>query len=407
MKKILLFSLILITISKFSYAHYFSESYSNWIISDNKVSATFTILKLEATRVLQIDKFQEIGQEKQLSEGEVFLEYFKPRISALESSKECLLDNEPSLINGKDEYHTIELSYLCASTNSIKIINNVLFDIAQSHVHLSRISINDQILEKALFYNDQTIFINDLKTKKEKSFVDSLTNFISTGMNHILTGFDHLIFLMGLIILVNNFKHLLIVITGFTLGHSITLALVALNIVVPNTLMIEALIGFTILFIAAEYMMKEEKNFIPIIAILLSILTFAAISSLFLQISMTLISFMALILITIGYFGILRNLENKGSFRAIITSLFGVIHGFGFGTFLFNSEFDQTNIISALFGFNLGVEIGQIIFLMIFILLNLSLIKLLKSKNHQYLMQTLMIIVSSLGFYWFIQRLYF
>jgi hypothetical protein len=356
---------------------------------------------------LQIDKFQEIGQEKQLSEGEVFLEYFKPRISVLESSKECLLDKVPSLINGKDEYHTIELSYLCASTNSIKIINNVLFDIAQSHVHLSRISINDQILEKALFYNDQTIFINDLKTKKEKSFVDSLTNFISTGMNHILTGFDHLIFLMGLIILVNNFKHLLIVITGFTLGHSITLALVALNIVVPNTLMIEALIGFTILFIAAEYMMKEEKNFIPIIAILLSILTFAAISSLFLQISMTLISFIALILITIGYFGILRNLENKGSFRVIITSLFGVIHGFGFGTFLFNSEFDQTNIISALFGFNLGVEIGQIIFLMIFILLNLSLIKLLKSKNHQYLMQTLMIIVSSLGFYWFIQRLYF
>ncbi|MFL2890731.1 MAG: HupE/UreJ family protein, partial [Candidatus Pelagibacterales bacterium] len=355
MKKIFLFSLILITISKFSYAHYFSESYSNWVILDNKVSATFTILKLEATRVLQIDKFQEIGQEKQLSEGEVFLEYFKPRISVLESSKECLLDKVPSLINGKDEYHTIELSYLCDTTNSIKIINNVLFDIAQSHVHLSRISINDQILEKALFYNDQTIFINDLKTNKEKSFVDSLTNFISTGMNHILTGFDHLIFLMGLIILVNNFKHLLIVITGFTLGHSVTLALVALNIVVPNTLMIEALIGFTILFIAAEYMMKGEKNFIPIIAILISILTFAAISSLFLQISITLISFIALILITIGYFGILRNLENKGSFRMIITSLFGVIHGFGFGTFLFNSEFDQTNIISALFGFNLGV----------------------------------------------------
>tara|TARA_B100001093_G_scaffold212506_1_gene203960 strand:+ start:522 stop:1745 length:1224 start_codon:yes stop_codon:yes gene_type:complete len=407
MKKIFLFSLILITISKFSYAHYFSESYSSWVISDNKVSATFTILKLEATRVLQIDKFQEIGQEKQLSEGEVFLEYFKPRISVLESSKKCLLDEVPSLINGKDEYHTIELSYLCDTTNSINIINNVLFDIAQSHVHLSRININDQILEKALFYNDQTIFINDLKTNKEKSFVDSLTNFISTGMNHILTGFDHLIFLIGLIILVNNFKHLLIVITGFTLGHSVTLALVALNIVVPNTLMIEALIGFTILFIAAEYMMKGEKNFIPIIAILLSILTFAAISSLFLQISITLISFIALILITIGYFGILRNLENKGSFRMIITSLFGVIHGFGFGTFLFNSEFDQTNIISALFGFNLGVEIGQIIFLMIFILLNLSLIKLLKSKNHQYLMQTLMIIVSSLGFYWFIQRLYF
>ena len=66
MKKILLFSFILITISKLGYAHYFSESYSSWVISDNKVSATFTILKLEGARVLQIDKFQEIGQEKQL-----------------------------------------------------------------------------------------------------------------------------------------------------------------------------------------------------------------------------------------------------------------------------------------------------------------------------------------------------
>ena len=407
MKKIIFFSLGLILLAKLSFAHYFSESYSNWVITENKVSATFTILKLEATRVLQIDSFQEIGKEKQLSEGEIFLEYFKPRIAVLESSKECELEKEPSLIGSKDEYHTIEFAYLCVSDNSIKIINNVLFDIAQSHVHLSRIRMSNQIYEKALFYNDQTILINDLKTTNKKSFIDNLNSFISSGITHILTGLDHLIFLLGLIILVNNFRQLLIVITGFTLGHSITLALVALNIVVPNTIMIEALIGFTILFIGAEYMIKEDKNFTSIVGILLSILIIAAISSIFLEISITLISITALILITIGYFGILKNLENKSFYRIIITSLFGLVHGFGFGTFLFNSQFDQKNTLSALFGFNLGVEIGQIIFLMVFVLTNLFLFRILSIKKYEYLIQGLMVLVTSLGFYWFIQRLYF
>ena len=407
MKKIFFFSLIFFIFSKFGYAHYFSESYSNWSIVNNKVSSTFTVLKLEATRVLQINSFQEIGQIKQLSEGEVFLEYFKPRISVMEGDQECLLENGPSLIAGKDEYHTIEISYKCESSNSLKIINNVLFDIAQSHVHLSRIKMNKEIYEKALFYNDQTILINNLDVKKEKSFFKNLSDFVSSGVNHILTGLDHLIFLIGLMILVNNFRHLLIVITGFTLGHSITIALVALNVVVPNTIMIEALIGFTILFIAAEYATKDIKNYLPIVSVVLSILIIAAISSLFLELSINLISIIALMFITIGYFGILKNLKNKSFYRIIITSLFGIIHGFGFGTFLFNSQFDKSNILSALFGFNLGVEIGQLVFLMFFILFNLFLRRLLSSKKYEYLIQSIMAVVTSLGFYWFIQRLYF
>ena len=64
MRKFFFLLLILFSFTKASHAHYFSESYSNWSIIDNKVSATFTILKLEATRVLQIDSFQELGKEK-------------------------------------------------------------------------------------------------------------------------------------------------------------------------------------------------------------------------------------------------------------------------------------------------------------------------------------------------------
>ena len=407
MRKFFFLLLILFSFTKASHAHYFSESYSNWSIIDNKVSATFTILKLEATRVLQIDSFQELGKEKELSEGEVFLEYFKSRISVLNSGNQCTLKKQATLVDGKKEYHTIEFMYLCDATDSIKIINNVLFDIAQSHVHLSRIKKDNKIFEKALFYNDQTILLDNIDQDEEKSFFSNLSSFIYSGIIHILTGLDHLIFLIGLFILVNNFKHLLLVITGFTVGHSITLALVALDIVMPNTLMIEALIGFTIIFIAAEYMIKDSKLSNRIVSVLVSILVLIGLSSLVLEIPISLITSFALILITIGYFGIIKSIKNYGIFRIIITSLFGLIHGFGFGVFLFNSEFNQSNILSALFGFNIGVEIGQIILLLVLIGLSSFCLKVLNSENFEYLLKYSMVLVSSMGFYWFIQRLYF
>jgi len=407
MKKVFFLLFILCSITKVGYAHYFSESYSSWNIVDNKISATFTILKLEATRVLQIDSFQKIAEEKKLSEGEVFLEYFKPRIAVLNLGKKCIIEKQAALVAGKEEYHTIEFTYLCDASNSIKIINNVLFDIAQSHVHLSRIKKDNQIFEKALFYNDQTILLDELNKNEETTFLSNLSNFIYSGLLHILTGLDHLIFLIGLFILVNSLKQLLLVITGFTIGHSITLALVALDIVMPNTLMIEALIGFTILFIGAEYMIRDKESSNATLGILIAILVFVGFSSIFLEISISLITIIALILVTVGYFGMIESIENSGFFRVIITSLFGLIHGFGFGAFLFNSEFNQSNILSALFGFNLGVEIGQIIFLLFLIGITTFLVKIMSSEKYEYLMKTSMILVSSLGFYWFIQRLYF
>jgi hypothetical protein len=407
MRKFIFLLLVLFSFTKASHAHYFSESYSNWSIIDNEVSATFTILKLEATRVLQIDNFQELGKENELSEGEVFLEYFKSRISVLNSGNQCSLKKQATLVDGKKEYHTIEFMYLCDSTDSIKIVNNVLFDIAQSHVHLSRIKKDNKIFEKALFYNDQTILLDKIDQDEEESFFSNLSSFIYSGIIHILTGLDHLIFLIGLFILVNSFKHLLLVITGFTIGHSITLALVALDIVMPNTLMIEALIGFTIIFISAEYMIKDSKLSNRIVSVLVSILVLIGLSSLVLEIPISLITSFALILITIGYFGIIKSIKNYGMLRIIITSLFGLIHGFGFGVFLFNSEFSQSNVLSALFGFNIGVEIGQIILLLVLIGLSSFFLKVLNSEKYEYLLKYSMVLVSSMGFYWFIQRLYF
>ena len=128
MRNIIFSLLVLFISSQTASAHYFSESYSNWIINKHKISANFSILKLEATRILQIDSYQELGKEGNLSEGEVFLEYFKERIAVFSTGVKCKSDKQATLVNGKEEYLNIEISFLCSSSNQIKIINNVLFD---------------------------------------------------------------------------------------------------------------------------------------------------------------------------------------------------------------------------------------------------------------------------------------
>ena len=98
------------------------------------------------------------------------------------------------------------------TSSKIKIVNNALFYLIDSHIHIARIYQNNSILlEKALFFNDQSIHINE--EVKEKKIFEQFSNFIHSGFNHIIGGYDHLIFVLGLLLLINNFKLLFLAIT--------------------------------------------------------------------------------------------------------------------------------------------------------------------------------------------------
>ena len=155
------------------------------------------------------------------------------------------------------------MNFQCSSNKDIKIINNAFFDLIQSHVHISRVYQNDEILtEKALFFNDQTIEINSEQKELEFSFFKNFYNFLKSGISHILNGYDHLIFIVGLLILIKGIRNLLLIITGFTIGHSITLSLAALEIMSPNGNLVESIIGFTIMFIGAEYLIQKTNKYL-------------------------------------------------------------------------------------------------------------------------------------------------
>lgn len=156
---------------------------------------------------------------------------------------------------------------------------------------------------------DQT----ELIIPEVESFGAVARDYLTLGVKHILEGYDHLLFLVCLMLIAGTGRRILITITGFTIAHSITLALSALGLVRVPVPAVEAAIALSIVFLAVE---------------------------------------------------IVRGNENSLTYRypIVVAASFGLLHGFGFAAVLGETGLPQTEIPAALLFFNLGVELGQIVF---------------------------------------------
>ena len=385
-------------------AHYFSESFSKWNVVDNKVEANFSLLTLESTRIFQVENYQKIMFEENLSETDVFKIYLSQHLKVTSEGKNCSLVDEIKELNSQEGSLNLSLNFECPSNKEIKIINNALFNLVQSHIHIARIYIDNNLYtEKALFFNDQSIDLNE--EKENNSFSNSFYKFFSLGLDHILSGYDHLLFILGLLLLVTNLKRLLLVITGFTIGHSLTLSLSVINIIQVKSSLVEALIGYTIMFVGLEYLYKENNDhrvsMIFITALSLLLLIFGNL----INPNFPYFLILGILLFSLGYFYLLKNLNSENNLLSIITIIFGLIHGFGFGGFLLGSKISSENIFSGLLGFNLGVEVGQIIFVLLVLLIYKLLMTLKITKIIEVMKNLSFFAVVFFGFFFFIQRL--
>ena len=385
-------------------AHYFSESFSKWNVVDNKVEANFSLLTLESTRIFQVENYQKIMFEENLSETDVFKIYLSQHLKVSSEDKNCSLVDEIKELNSQEGSLNLSLNFECPSNKEIKIINNALFNLVQSHIHIARIYIDNNLYtEKALFFNDQSIDLNE--EKENNSFSNSFYKFFSLGLDHILSGYDHLLFILGLLLLVTNLKRLLLVITGFTIGHSLTLSLSVINIIQVKSSLVEALIGYTIMFVGLEYLYKENNDHRVSMIFITTLSLLLLIFGNLINPNFPYFLILGILLFSLGYFYLLKNLNSENNLLSIITIIFGLIHGFGFGGFLLGSKISSENIFSGLLGFNLGVEVGQIIFVLL-ILLTYKLLMTLKITKIIEVMKNLsFFVVVFFGFFFFIQRL--
>ena len=385
-------------------AHYFSESFSKWNVVDNKVEANFSLLTLESTRIFQVENYQKIMFEENLSETDVFKIYLSQHLKVTSEGKSCSLVDEIKELNSQEGSLNLLLNFECPSNKEIKIINNALFNLVQSHIHIARIYIDNNLYtEKALFFNDQSIDLNE--EKENNSFSNSFYKFFSLGLDHILSGYDHLLFILGLLLLVTNLKRLLLVITGFTIGHSLTLSLSVINIIQVKSSLVEALIGYTIMFVGLEYLYKENNDHRVSMIFITTLSLLLLIFGNLINPNFPYFLILGILLFSLGYFYLLKNLNSENNLLSIITIIFGLIHGFGFGGFLLGSKISSENIFSGLLGFNLGVEVGQIIFVLLILLIYKLLMTLKITKIIEVMKNLSFFAVVFFGFFFFIQRL--
>ncbi len=385
-------------------AHYFSESFSKWNVVDNKVEANFSLLTLESTRIFQVENYQKIMFEENLSETDVFKIYLSQHLKVTSEGKSCSLVDEIKELNSQDGSLNLSLNFECPSNKEIKIINNALFNLVQSHIHIARIYIDNNLYtEKALFFNDQSIDLNE--EKENNSFSNSFYKFFSLGLDHILSGYDHLLFILGLLLLVTNLKRLLLVITGFTIGHSLTLSLSVINIIQVKSSLVEALIGYTIMFVGLEYLYKENNDHRVSMIFITTLSLLLLIFGNLINPNFPYFLILGILLFSLGYFYLLKNLNSENNLLSIITIIFGLIHGFGFGGFLLGSKISSENIFSGLLGFNLGVEVGQLIFVLLILLIYKLLMTLKITKIIEVMKNLSFFAVVFFGFFFFIQRL--
>ena len=179
--------------------------------------------------------------------------------------------------------------------------------------------------------------------------LQQMVRFVRLGIEHIFTGYDHLAFLLGLILLGGSIRRLIAIVSSFTVAHSVTLTLATLNVVVLPTRFVESAIALSICYIALENIFVGEI-----------------------------------------------------SGRWKITFFFGLIHGFGFSNILRAMQLPRRGLVTSLFSFNAGVEIGQVV---IITLLCPLIFFVARQRWHKAVVTVTSALIGGFGLMWFLERM--
>ena len=371
-KHIFLVSFIFILLSFPLNAHQLSRSFSKWEINDKDVEVSFTVPARQVTLLAALEG-------PQASLDKLLARHLERHLKIYNSKDECNKLGEIQSSYDANGYVRGQIKFICENNgDEILIKNNSFFPVSIGHVHFARIKINDTDWQESIFTSSRPEATFSLQTgKSEQSKFEIFIDYIYLGFDHILEGYDHLAFLFAILLITFQFRKMLLSITGFTLGHSITLALASLGYIQPAGEAIEALIGFTILLVAYEALTVDEKNKYPFAFIITLLIFILALISLFTGGNINLMTWLGLVIFTFFYNILLEDRKQAERLNPLITVVFGLIHGFGFAGVLTELGLPKDGLIVGLLGFNLGVELGQIlvisiVLIILFLLYNFS-----------------------------------
>ncbi len=222
-------------------AHTRSESHSTWTIDGRAVRLAFSVADREAKRITNGER----PGDAQL------IAYLAPRLGATAGGKVCPLVGKPRAVAAATGFRRVEFLYDCPSAERIVLHDTAFFALVPTHVNMAQIQTAKGDFSENVLTADATTIDLEGTASGGLDGAGFLT-FVRMGIMHIFTGIDHMSFLLGLVLISRRFKDLAFVITGFTLGHSLTLALSVTGLLRPHAEFIDALVALTIALIGVE-----------------------------------------------------------------------------------------------------------------------------------------------------------
>ena len=231
-------------------------------------------------------------------------------------------------------------------------IQCALFPYDPQHQTFLNVYEEDRLVHQEIFTQDHLIFV--YRPGDRQGWMSVVKEFIPAGVYHIFSGPDHVLFIIGLLLMGGTLSRLLGIVTAFTIAHSITLSLAALNVINPSPRLIEPAIALSIIYVGIDNLMVGKTG---------------------------------------------RDV------RAWIAFFFGFVHGFGFAGVLREFGLPREALGWSLFSFNFGVEIGQACIVIVVA----SLLAAIRNRNQalaRRIMKVGSVCVILAGTWWFIQRVF-
>jgi hydrogenase/urease accessory protein HupE len=245
----------------------------------------------------------------------------------------------------------LAIAYLCQDAgDALELDVHFAADLARGHRHLVSLASGDDVWEEVASRAHPRLHFELGLAPPQATAAPVFVPLLRMGVEHILTGYDHLLFLLGLVLIGRPIRSLFAAVTAFTLAHSVTLALSAFEVMAPSPRIVEPAIALSIAYVGIENWFKRDA---------------------------------------------------RGRWK--ITLVFGLVHGFGFAGALRDVAVPSDEVPTALFAFNLGVELGQVAVLAALLPLLLAVRK--SAIWGRVGMRTCTMTIALAGLIWFVSRL--
>lgn len=374
-------------------AHTRSQSYSSWDADGRDVHVVFQV---DARRVTQLDDAATWD-----GLGPLLARHLAGTVSLRQAGAPCAAAPPRPLAAARGDLR-VELAWTCprplADVPATATVG-AFFEVSPSHVHYARVSApGGEVVEHLVTVSSQSFGIGGRAAAAPTDF----GAFFRLGLGHVLSGVDHLAFVVALVMLAGGWGRAAWAATGFTAGHSLTLALVATGWLAPDERAIEALIGFTVACAAAEALVlrtgppgRGAWAGVVLVAALPFAAKAAGLSPLPWLVAGGLVAFAAC--------GWRLGAGTSRRWAPLLAAVFGLAHGAGFAGALLALEIPRPRLLTALVAFNVGVEAAQLLVLAGLAAIAWAGLRLPAPARRAALDATAAALVA-LGVYWFLIR---